>query len=39
MTIPLEIKGVALGVVTSGLILAATFTAGGIYRAHLGTEG
>jgi mono/diheme cytochrome c family protein len=39
MTIPLEIKGVALGLVTSGLILVATFTAGGIYRAHLGTEG
>jgi mono/diheme cytochrome c family protein len=39
MTIPLEIKGLALGVVIAGLILAATFTAGGIYRAHLGTEG
>jgi mono/diheme cytochrome c family protein len=35
---PLEIKGAAAGVITSVLILVATFTAGGIYRNHIETE-
>jgi mono/diheme cytochrome c family protein len=35
---PLEIKGAVAGVITSVLILAATFTAGGIYRTHIGRE-
>jgi mono/diheme cytochrome c family protein len=33
---PLEIKGAVAGVITSVLILVATFTAGGIYRNHIG---
>ena len=32
---PLEIKGAVTGVITSVFILAATFTAGGIYRTHI----
>ena len=32
---PLEIKGAVAGVITSVLILVATFTAGGIYRNHI----
>jgi mono/diheme cytochrome c family protein len=35
---PLEIKGAVAGVVTSVLILVATFTAGGIYRNQVGRE-
>jgi mono/diheme cytochrome c family protein len=35
---PLEIKGAAAAVVTSAVVLGATFTAGGIYRNHLGRE-
>ena len=38
MILPLEIKGAVAGVVTSILILAATFTFGEVYRTHLGTE-
>jgi mono/diheme cytochrome c family protein len=34
----LEIKGAVAGIGTSVLILVATFTAGGIYRNHLGKE-
>lgn len=34
MMSPLEIKGAVAGVITSVLILVATFTAGGIYRSH-----
>ena len=33
---PLEIKGAVASVTTSVLILVATFTAGGIYRNHIG---
>jgi mono/diheme cytochrome c family protein len=35
---PLEIKGAVAGLGTSVFILVATFTAGGIYRDHLGKE-
>ena len=35
---PLEIKGAAAGVITSVLVLAATFTGGGIYRNHIEKE-
>ena len=35
---PLEIKGAVAGLGTSVFILVATFTAGGIYRNHLGKE-
>ena len=35
---PLEIKGAVAAVVTSVVILVATFTAGGIYRNHRGGE-
>lgn len=35
MMSPLEIKGAVAGVITSVLILVATFTAGGIYRSHI----
>jgi mono/diheme cytochrome c family protein len=35
---PLEIKGVAAGVITSVLVLVTTFTAGGIYRNHIQRE-
>jgi mono/diheme cytochrome c family protein len=38
MMTPLEIKGAVAGVVTSVLILVATFTAGGIYRNQVGRE-
>ena len=38
MMIPLEIKGAAAAVITSALILAATFTAGGIYRNRSAVE-
>ncbi|MBV9300450.1 MAG: cytochrome c [Verrucomicrobia bacterium] len=38
MTIPLEIKGAVAGVITSGLVLVATFTGGGIYRHRYTTE-
>jgi hypothetical protein len=34
MMTPLEIKGAVAAVVTSVVILVATFTAGGIYRDH-----
>jgi mono/diheme cytochrome c family protein len=35
---PLEIKGAAAGIVTSVVILVATFTAGGIYRNYIERE-
>jgi mono/diheme cytochrome c family protein len=38
MMTPLEIKGAVAGVITSVLILVATFTAGGIYRNHVERE-
>ena len=38
MMTPLEIKGVIAAVIISVLILAATFTAGGIYRNRYATE-
>jgi mono/diheme cytochrome c family protein len=38
MMTPLEIKGVLAGVITSVVILVATFTAGGIYRNRYTTE-
>jgi mono/diheme cytochrome c family protein len=38
MMTPLEIKGAVAGVVTSVLILVATFTAGGIYRNQVERE-
>jgi mono/diheme cytochrome c family protein len=38
MMTALEIKGAVAGVITSVLILVATFTAGGIYRNHLERE-
>jgi hypothetical protein len=39
MMIPLELKGAMAGGLTSVLILAATFTAGGFYRAQVKGEG
>ena len=38
MMTSLEIKGAVAAVVTSVVILLATFTAGGIYRDHRGRE-
>jgi mono/diheme cytochrome c family protein len=38
MMTPLEIKGAVAAVLTSVVILVATFTAGGIYRDHRGRE-
>jgi hypothetical protein len=38
MMTPLEIKGAMAGVITSVVILAATFIAGGIYRNRYETE-
>ena len=38
MMIPLEIKGAVAAVITSVVILVATFTAGGIYRNRYTTE-
>jgi ubiquinol-cytochrome c reductase cytochrome c subunit len=38
MMTPLEIKGVLAGIITSVVILVATFTAGGIYRNRYTTE-
>jgi mono/diheme cytochrome c family protein len=38
MMAPLEIKGAMVAVITSAVILAATFTAGGIYRNRYETE-
>jgi mono/diheme cytochrome c family protein len=38
MMTPLEIKGAIAGVITSAVILVATFTAGGIYRNRYETE-
>jgi mono/diheme cytochrome c family protein len=38
VTIPLEIKGAVAGGLTSVFILAATFTAGGFYRAQIKRE-
>ena len=38
MMTPLEIKGAMVAVITSAVILAATFTAGGIYRNRYETE-
>jgi mono/diheme cytochrome c family protein len=38
MSLALEIKGAVAGVLTSGLILAATFTGGAIYRTHIATQ-
>jgi mono/diheme cytochrome c family protein len=38
MMTPLEIRGAVAGVVTSVLILVATFTAGGIYRNQVERE-
>jgi mono/diheme cytochrome c family protein len=38
MTIPPEIKGAVAGGLTSVFILAATFTAGGFYRAQIKRE-
>ena len=35
---PLEIKGAVAGIITSVLILVATFTAGGIYRNSIERE-
>jgi hypothetical protein len=35
---PLEIKGAIAGVITSAVILAATFSADGIYRNRYETE-
>jgi len=35
---PLEIKGAAAGVITSVLVLAATFTGGGVYRNSIERE-
>jgi mono/diheme cytochrome c family protein len=38
MMIPLEIKAAAAAIVTSGLILVATFTASGFYRTQIATQ-
>ena len=38
MMTPLEIKGAMVAVITSAVILVATFTAGGIYRTRYETE-
>jgi mono/diheme cytochrome c family protein len=38
MMTPLEIKGLMAAVVTSAVVLIATFTAGGIYRNRFETE-
>jgi mono/diheme cytochrome c family protein len=38
MMTPLEIKGLMAAVVTSAVVLVATFTAGGIYRNRFETE-
>ena len=38
MMTPLEIKGAVAAVITSVVILVATFTAGGIYRTHIARE-
>jgi hypothetical protein len=38
MVTPLETKAAVAGVITSVFMLAATFTAGGIYRNHIERE-